>query len=307
MKTRWLLGLVAAVATAFLALHLWRQSWEMPDIHWGWRSWSALALATLCHLLALSAFGGAWRLLLEGCDAALAWRRALRLFFLSQLGKYIPGNVAQYAGRLELARAEGAPRKEVGLSLTLEIGLSILMAGVLFLMTGLLGNQKVGAVSGWIPHWPMVAAGLLFLLVLVLVLVAIRGSGSGGWSWWPKVKLAPDRLGAVAFAYLLFFACDALGLWFLALGLFDRADLPYAELVGIYAGAWVAGLLSVGAPAGLGVRDLLLVSFLLPFLGAGGATAIALAHRLAVSAGDGLAFPVGLWLGRGEPSRGRIL
>ena len=53
-----------------------------------------------------------------------------------------------------------------------------------------------------------------------------------------------------------------------------------------YAAAWLAGTLMPGAPAGMGVREMVLTLELEPALGSTQAAALALALRLVTTAGD---------------------
>jgi hypothetical protein len=75
-------------------------------------------------------------------------------------------------------------------------------------------------------------------------------------------------------------------IWVLAV----RLDAPPARTVplaiGGFALAWGAGFLVILAPAGVGVRDLLLVAALGPVLSVGPATAVALMSRILMTAGD---------------------
>ncbi|MDT5034935.1 MAG: glycosyltransferase 2 family protein, partial [Micromonosporaceae bacterium] len=56
--------------------------------------------------------------------------------------------------------------------------------------------------------------------------------------------------------------------------------------VGGFAFAWSAGFLVVIAPAGAGVRDLLLIATQSPVLSVGPATAVTLVSRAAMTGGD---------------------
>ncbi len=68
----------------------------------------------------------------------------------------------------------------------------------------------------------------------------------------------------------------------------------YLNVVGVFALAWVAGFVTPGAPAGLGVRDAIMVAGLSPVYGAGTALGVTVIMRLATSAGDALAFLAGM-------------
>ncbi|QSX36832.1 lysylphosphatidylglycerol synthase domain-containing protein [Shewanella sedimentimangrovi] len=74
-------------------------------------------------------------------------------------------------------------------------------------------------------------------------------------------------------------------------------------LTGSFALAWVAGFVTPGAPAGLGIRETIMVTLLEPAYGPGAALSLALLLRLITSLGDALAFLAGLWLNRRQRSR----
>ena len=77
-----------------------------------------------------------------------------------------------------------------------------------------------------------------------------------------------------------------LQIWLLATRLGAPGGRTALLAVGGFAFAWSVGFLVVFAPAGAGVRDVLLVAILGPVLGVGSATAVALVSRALMTAGD---------------------
>jgi glycosyltransferase 2 family protein len=77
-----------------------------------------------------------------------------------------------------------------------------------------------------------------------------------------------------------------LQIWLLATRLGAPAGRTALLAVGGFAFAWSVGFLVVFAPAGAGVRDVLLVAVLGPVLGVGSATAVALVSRALMTGGD---------------------
>ena len=77
-----------------------------------------------------------------------------------------------------------------------------------------------------------------------------------------------------------------LQIWLLATRLGRPAGPTALLAVGGFAFAWSVGFLVVFAPAGAGVRDVLLIATLSPVLGVGAATAVALVSRALMTAGD---------------------
>ena len=92
------------------------------------------------------------------------------------------------------------------------------------------------------------------------------------------------------------FILGALALW-CVLQMMGSYPLT-AGLVGVYATAWLIGFLVPGAPAGLGIREALLLTGLGILYGAGSAAMGAVLLRAVTVAGDGLAFAAGLLMRR---------
>ncbi|MFN2383748.1 MAG: hypothetical protein ABR559_05730, partial [Gemmatimonadota bacterium] len=102
----WIERAAGILVLAFLALYLAR-NWSEVAVH-PWRiHWSRLGLATLCVLLAYSGFVLSWRRILGRLGGRLSVRDAHRIWYLGNLGRYVPGKVFQLAGTAYLARAKG--------------------------------------------------------------------------------------------------------------------------------------------------------------------------------------------------------
>jgi uncharacterized membrane protein len=84
----------------------------------------------------------------------------------------------------------------------------------------------------------------------------------------------------------------------LARYLFGALNAPFWLITGIITVAWVAGFITPGSPAGMGVREAILVAALGPILGTGVALGVSIALRAVTTLGDGLAFLAALALKR---------
>jgi hypothetical protein len=80
----------------------------------------------------------------------------------------------------------------------------------------------------------------------------------------------------------------------LARGLFCVTDHHVSLLTGTFAIAWVAGFLAPGAPAGLGVREVILLKILDHFYGTGVAAGITISLRVITLIADCLIFSMAL-------------
>ena len=119
------------------------------------------------------------------------------------------------------------------------------------------------------------------------------------------MRLPPEGGGAPGLgAWLTCIGCN----WasFVLLGLcaallaraFFGAAAPFPRLAGVFAAAWVAGFVTPGAPAGLGVREAVLAGGLRPIYGPEVALALPLLFRMVTVTGDGVAFALGTLLRR---------
>jgi uncharacterized membrane protein YbhN (UPF0104 family) len=145
-----LLGLAILVAVGRrFALDLQRpELWERP-LRPGW-----LVLSGALYLLGMGLWAGYWRRLLGHLGARPPLGRALRAYYLGQLGKYLPGKAWAVLLRGELARGPAQPGGEVGLGLALLTAFyevlttmtsGALVAAVLF---GLLGADAEAGLGG---------------------------------------------------------------------------------------------------------------------------------------------------------------
>lgn len=242
--------------------------------------------------LAMIAAAQVWRVLVSAMGSPLSPRAAARITFVGQLGKYLPGSIWPVLAQMELANAHQVPRHRGA------------TASVLAMVVSLCGGLLVAVValpftapsSGY--RWFLLAAPLLLAVLHPRLLNPILRIGTRG-------RASLDALGAramlVALGWsLLSWLCYGLPIWLLATRLGAAAGQTVLIAIGGFAFAWSIGFLVVIAPAGAGVRDVLLVASLSVVLGTADATAIALVSRLLMTAGDVLAAAIAALVGSGR-------
>lgn len=99
--------LIVALAGAGIAISTRRHS--VADAMTQIRGWPLLASAGVA-LLGIVATFGLWREILNGFEVPLPWTEGARLFFTTQLGKYLPGSVWPTVLQMEAGRRYGATR-----------------------------------------------------------------------------------------------------------------------------------------------------------------------------------------------------
>ena len=272
--------LLALALVVLLALRLW-QLWRRNPVDFGQLNGAVFGAAVVASVVAVSAYGLVWPYLLRrlGTPASFSW---LTLFFKSQLGKYLPGSVWQYAGRVGLAQNRGVPVQKALVSVAAEVAYSAFAAAAV-----------ASLILGWIAA-VAVLVGLTGVLALAFglrrslsgLLAQQRSSGGGGrldrGSVLAGVRAAPAAVGL----YLAVWGLYGIAFWTTGRALFavSAADLP--RYFGVFALAWLVGLVAVFAPGGIGVREAVIAALLTDRLGQANAIVLAATSRIVLSAID---------------------
>lgn len=234
-----------------------------------------------------AAIGQIWTSVLRGLGATVSGREAAGVFFVSQLGKYLPGSVWPVLAQMEFGRRAGTPRRTM-------LAANLLMLAVVT-STGLITGAALlpwSSSDGLRRYW-------WTLLLLVPLLVSLH----------PRVIPAVlDRLFVLAHRPALGLRVSNRGMalacgWGFAVWALLGAHLlimtralgasggsAVAAAVGGMGLAFAAGLIVIPVPAGAGIRDAVLVATFGTQIGHTAAIAVALASRvLLVLADVGLA------------------
>jgi hypothetical protein len=241
-------------------------------------SWATIAASCLMLAGGYAASGWIWgRMVRDLGGPRLGLADAVRIYMVSNLGRYVPGKLWQIAGMALLARAHGVAAPVATAAAV--VGQAVALAGAT-----LIGLLVVVSGSTVLDQWTVWMAGGAALIVALVTIPAL---------FRPLVRLwlrlvpgeAPAEIPVGPFEglrwlalYTLNWGGYGLAFWLLVRGIFGSGELL---LVGpAFASAYVLGYVALFAPAGLGVREGFLVAFLAPALGAGGAALAAVASRV---------------------------
>lgn len=248
---------------------------------------SHLSAAALFSLFHVGTAFAVWKTILKADATAVAWHGAARIFFLSQMGKYLPGGIWTFVAGGEFGREAGLTRSTTIASFMLALYLSILAGAAL----------AVATVPQYRSDIPGILVGLLAAAVALslLFVTSVRRWMAG------KLKLQivdPIRL-IIAFAFSVVVWCFA-GAQLYALTHAIGIALPLSNFwlfSGFYALAWIAGFLVVIAPAGLGAREATLIMLLTTVMSLPEASVVALLSRILVTIADLVAAALVLAIG----------
>ena len=257
-------------------------------------SWPVVVLSFACALTGMCALMMGLRAVLAGFGSVLPLRGAIRVWFIAQLGKYVPGKVWVLAAQVELGREYKVPRLRM-VSATL-LNMAITMATGLAIAAVALPLTSPAATAD---YWWLFALAPVLLASLHPKIVTWALNLALRFIHRPPLERPPD-LGATLRTVgwnLIGWTLFGLHIWLLALdGGGSGKSLPLAAIGG-YALAWTVGFLFFIAPGGIGAREVALAITLAPALPAGAPQVVAIISRVLFTLvdliGSGTAFLIG--------------
>lgn len=280
--TKWGGRALLVVSIGFLAFEINRNWAAASDWRPSARDTLTVLVSAIIYALALFLIVEAWHQVV-GLFADEPRRRTYPSFAITQIAKYLPGNVAHLFGRGFYLHGGNLSAGQIVTATLTEMLLIPAAALACIVGAGVLGVKTLQ--FGWLPafFWPL-TFGAASLTAALAAVFAIR-----------LHYLRPAQIyrlagaSALATAFIL-----ALGsLYFATFNLVGSANA--GDLVIAAIAAWLVGFLTPGAPGGLGTREATLV-LLLSHLGQEEAVLLSAAlFRIVTVLGDCLLFAAG-WI-----------
>ncbi len=276
-----------AVALVFMVVLL-RGQWTSLDevmastraYHWSLRPW-LLALAVLIGVVDLLLMGGVWARLFRrtGGDARLV--DAVRVWVVTNFGRYIPGKVWQLGGLAAYMKGTGDSGAAALVSALAFQVIALATGAAVALST--LGVAWAGANGNGLPALVTLAA--ILLIGLRPRVIHWTAGHIGRWLGESDLTLDLDAGDIARAAAGMLFAWILYGVGFLVLlkGVGIAAEISQLPVVtGIFAASYVVGYLVLLAPGGLVVREGAMTGLLVELLGLalGVAAAVAIMARI---------------------------
>jgi uncharacterized membrane protein YbhN (UPF0104 family) len=261
-----LLGLFGVV---FVVIQLAAYSDQIDLNEFSSRTWAQLSLLTVIYAMASTMLVKAWIQLLAYFGVAVDRRWALKAYGTAQIAKYVPGNIFHLAGRQALGMAAGLPGAKLAKSVFWEL--------VLFACAGaFLGALAKALQITALPPYIQVATFCGLSLATIFILD----------------RLLSPSLGK-AFAWQFTFLIVSSFVFVGTLTIISDTSINFSLYLALCAGyitAWLAGLVTPGAPAGVGVRELVLLFFLKGLVNESDLLLAVVLGRVVTVAGDLLFF-----------------
>jgi hypothetical protein len=262
---------------------------------------AGIAIAAIGYscIIPISAF--AWKKLLADMGIRKNWGELGIIMSITQLAKYVPGNVGQHIGRAAMSVTRGIPVQPYTISVVAEAVLAVIAAAVVGMLgCGLAGmsgeSLKLHGMSAWPYIAGLVAASILALVATKHLLPRLRRRQLAKHHVSRMRVLLPRNrtFGCALALYILNYVVFGSGITAMVLLILPSEQAHWLLLVGAFALAWVVGFFTPGAPAGLGVREVLMVTLLQFSYSKSDALLIVIALRLATTVGDIFCFATGM-------------
>lgn len=285
--------LFVCISFGFFAFYLFRNYQNLPNIHWNIQTVLVSALSLFIYTGNILIGGIIWFILLKDYDAKIKWTEVLGIISRSQFGKYLPGNIGQHVGRVVLANEKEVPIITTLQTLFIESAI-LAIAGISISILGffLYSFESFNDSRIVIMQLILLALAALFLPKLFFFIVNRYAKGrllkfTGG------VQLRIPKFSTlilVSVLYIITFFNIGIVLDLLAKVVFECSDSDVFLLTTAFSWSWILGYLTPGAPAGLGIREAIIVASLSSRYEPGIAIGLSVILRFITTIGDGVIF-----------------
>ena len=274
---RWIGLAMSLVGIGFVVVQLGAYADDLGDFRPTMTQVLLLAALAIVYGVSNVALAVAWRELLEHCGAPSGTRWAVHVFGVTQLAKYIPGNFFHLASRQTVGMSDGHEAMPLLKSAFWEFAAIMTSAVIFGLWLGPLLFDGVSYAFG----------GSLFAVLLAIVSVGAQR------------YLSPFVMRAVLW-YVAFLLLSGL-IFYATLQLLQPETSLLQALPGIcsaYVIAWLAGAITPGAPAGIGIREVVMFALLQPIVAESDLLVAIVLNRAITAGGDTLFYFFALALGK---------
>ena len=218
-----------------------------------------------------------WYLQLKNKYQKISFKQSYIAIGVSQIAKYLPGNVAHFIGRAILVK---------DIDSKADITYAMLIETILLSLTALLFASlwstlyylpaEISAIS-------IVVITILFCIGTIILVEVLKRKLNANW-------ILYNTLFHILFLNSISFFLHGYGIYLIASLFSDIPDLSILQYTLGFSAAFLVGYLLPGAPGGIGVREYAFVLLFGAFLGKGIALEVIVVHRLLAIVGDLLFF-----------------
>jgi uncharacterized membrane protein YbhN (UPF0104 family) len=256
---RWI-GVIAIFL--FLGKMVWENWNQVKDTPFSLQPF-ALVLSTLLFISSYFIQIWAWYLISLKLDIAVSPSETLKIWFYSQLGKYLPGKIWVFLSRFHFYRSRGQSEKAISVAIYLETVTMVVPAGLIFL-AALIFYRDMRPLYFWLQSEWLILPFLLgfaslhpWILQKVLNWILIQFKREP-----VSLSFSYSDILCVLLVCVLSWLSGGVGFYFFVDSVFPVGPQYILFLTGALAFSNTLGLVALFAPSGLGVREGALVYLL---------------------------------------------
>lgn len=258
---QWLQLALTIAVVGFAGWYLWKQ-WTTAsengielDFRFGW-----LAAASAICLLTFALLIETWRRVLQQLGANLSFRAAARVWFVSNLGKYVPGRIWAVTTMAMMAGEYGVSVGVVGASSAVLTAANVATGFSVVLLTS---AGTVQQLAGGVAAVVAVTVGL-FILLFATPWIATHWNriATRFHRTQLSVSIPPTAILLAIAGTTVSWFLYGLAFMLLVMSIIGPVAEPYSAFVTANAASYLVGYLMIIAPAGIGFREMALVTIL---------------------------------------------
>ncbi|MBT3001262.1 MAG: flippase-like domain-containing protein [Candidatus Thiodiazotropha sp. (ex Ctena orbiculata)] len=200
--------------------------------------------------------------------------QSFSIYNITQLGKYIPGSIWQFVGKIGMYKSARLDSRSVRDTIVLEtfwVVFSAFMFGLLLI--GFTQYQFLITLSHKVPT--VIPIATLAIILFLLLLPQLRPHRERLYGYCRRLLFTPLSFMTA----LLIWLTLGFAFW-ITLTPFTTSEIGLVYIIGLYAFSYAVGFAVPFAPAGIGIRESVLVLGLAPFLDVNSAIILAALNRI---------------------------
>lgn len=282
-----LIGSILAVVSVFFLIKILKESYaQIHHKEFSLQTILVYLFLIFWSLLTYLAFAYAWKQLLKNKYPDFKFLDSFRIISLSQIAKYLPGNVAHFASRYYLADKH-LTKTDTTITLVLEtimftLASFIIGCGYFFYhdLFNIFDKNKV---------LMLFVLASVIVIILVVVFIIIKKNHT-------SLKLPASKLITTFFIYLLLPFMGGLSIYLLFQLILQEQSVSYLLCVFSFSISFLLGFVVPGAPGGIGIREYSFTLLMAPFISTVLALEVILIFRVLSLVGDILLFVIGKFI-----------
>ena len=212
------------------------------------------------------------RLSLKKINYSMPYHEALTITAVTQLGKYLPGGIWHFAGKFGFYKVKGISAKKTAQAMVIENLWLLSSAGVVGVAALLVSSKET--VCQYLKF--LCAPGIANAVAWAIPALWVAGLLVFEYIFFGKQKINLGEFSSALVFLVFIWLIYGLSFWLI----FPPNGGHLLQVVGAFSLSWLLGYVTVFAPGGIGVREVLLTVLLGAFFKSGEVAIYAAIHRL---------------------------